>query len=71
MKDEIEKIHMRNIMYSKPYRKRPIQTKIYTKFPSKPTKKTKNLFEMSIEKSKKLVKSTFENNRMKHEIENK
>ena len=29
---------MRNIMYSKPYRKRPIQTKIYTKFPSKPTK---------------------------------
>ena len=62
---------MRNIMYSKPYRKRAIQTKIYTKFPSKPTKKTKNLFEMSIEKSKKLVKSTFENNRMKHEIENK
>ena len=37
----------------------------------KTNKKTRNLFEMSIEKSKKLVKSTFENNRMKHEIENK
>ena len=28
-------------MYSKTYRKRAIQTKIYTKFPSKPTKKNK------------------------------
>ena len=35
----------------------------------KTNKKTRNLFEMNIEKSKKLVKSTFENNRMKHEIE--
>ena len=35
----------------------------------KTNKKTSNLFEMNIEKRKKLVKSTFENNRMKHEIE--
>ena len=45
MKDEIEKLHMRNIMYSKKtYRKRAIQTKIYTKFPSKPTKKNNKEF---------------------------
>ena len=58
-------------MYSKTYKKTSNPDKNLHKISIKTNKKTRNLFEMNIDKSKKLVKNTFENNRMKHEIKKK